>query len=251
MLNTDNMYKSQTYVTSNLKNLANLNCCFHATKKTHLTTLPYFFRAIKHGNTKKSKTNASTPVHTNTGSIPPVAIGNTTNSANQQATIANTVVTAGDAITDVVSSGNLPVHGATNTDDACTTVDAAINIVNTTNNEHSAAGNENKTRAEAINDSSKASTAAITVRNNTDNGNIDFTHTTNVAAAGDAFVATAAAVCDVVVVENTIHAIINPDKTPTPNNTGVNSRRKSHSTGGEGAVDALVQVSIHMCTFFY
>jgi hypothetical protein len=238
-------------VTSNFKNLANLNCHFQATKKLILQLYHTFPEPLNMGRAPKHKTTNSTTNSTGAGSVPPVAVGNTIDSGDQQATIANTVVTAGNVITDVVDGGDPAVDGAKNTDNARTTVDAAVNIVNTANNERSTAGDEDKTCADTIDDTSKASAAAITVPNTTGNADIDFANTAHTAAAGNAFVATAAAVGNAILAENAVHAIINPGKTPTANDTGLLcSIGNSKSAGGEGAVDALVQVSVHICTFF-
>ncbi len=199
-------------------------------------------RALKH------KTTTSTADSTDAGSAPPVAVGNTIDGGNQQATIPNTVVTAGNVITDVVGGGNPAVNGTKNTDNARTAINAAINIVNIANNERSAAGDEDKTCAD---NTSKASAATFPVSNTTGNADINFANTAHMAAAGNAVVATAAAVGNAVVAENAMHTIINPGKTPTANDTGlICSIGYSKSAGGEGAVDALVQVSFHICTIF-
>ena len=190
---------------------------------------------------------------TNAGSVPHVAVGNTTDSAIQQATIANTLVTAGNAITDVVSGGNPAVNGSTNMDNEHTAVNAAINIVNTAIDKRSKDGDkkDKESRADASNDARKATAADLTVPNTTGNGNIELTNTTHTAAMGNTFIATAASLTDAVLPKNAIHAIINPCKTPTPIDTDLSSKGKPKYAGVEGAVDALVEVGVLMCNFFF
>jgi hypothetical protein len=186
-------------------------------------------------------------------SPPPGTLQNTTDHADQQATITNTIVTAGNAITDVVSGSDPAVDGATNTDDARTTVDAAINIVNTAIDKRSKDGDkkDKESRADASNDARKATAADLTVPNTTGNGDIELTNTTHTAAMGNTFIATAASLTDAVLPKNAIHAIINPCKTPTPIDTDLVSKGKPKSASVEGAVDALVEVGVLMCTFFF
>jgi hypothetical protein len=154
---------------------------------------------------------------------------------------------------DVMSGGNLAVDRATNTDDASTTVDAAINIVNTANDKRSADGNkqDEESRADASNNARKATAANLTVPNTTGDGNIELTNTTHTATMGNAFITTAASLTDAVIAENAMHAMINPCKTPPPIDTDLSSKSKPKSAGVGGAVDALVEVGVLMCTLFF
>jgi hypothetical protein len=113
-------------------------------------------------------------------------------------------------ITDVLSGGNPAVDRATNTNNASTTVDAAIKIVNTTNDKRSMDGNkqDKESCADASNDTRKATAANFTVPNTTGNGNIELANTTHMATMGKAFVATAASLTDAVVAENAMHTMI-------------------------------------------
>jgi hypothetical protein len=70
------------------------------------------------------------------------------------------------------------------------------------------------------------------------NGNINCAKTTQMAVADDAVVDTAEAIGNSIVARNTVDAIKNQGKTPTPNSSA-------------GAVDVLVWVSVNMCTFYY
>ncbi len=152
-----------------------------------------------------------------------------------------------------MSRGNPAVDGATNIDNASTTVDAAINIVNTANDKRSADGNkqDKELHADASNDTRKATVANLTVPNTTGNGDIKLANTTHMTAMGNAFIATAASLTDAVVAENAMHTIINPGKTPTPIDTDLSSKGKPKSAGKEGAVDALVEVGVLKCSFFF
>jgi hypothetical protein len=147
-----------------------------------------------------------------------------------------------------VSSGDPTVDGVTNTDDASTTIDAAINIVNTANDKRSMDGDkqDKESHADASNDARKATMANLTVPNTTGNGDIKLADTTHTAAMGNAFIATAASLTDAVVAENAMHAIINPGKTLSLIDTDLSSKGKPKSAGREGAVDALVEVGVLM-----
>jgi hypothetical protein len=184
---------------------------------------------------------------------PPVTVWNTTDCADQQATITNTVVTANNVITDVMSGGDPAIDRATNTDGASTTIYTAINIVNTTNDNHSVDGDkqDKESRADASSDTRKATAADITVPNTTGDGNIELANTTHTSTMGNAFIATAASLTDATIAENAMHAIINPGKTPNPIDTDLSSKGRPKSAGGEGAVDALVEVGVLMCKFFF